>query len=122
MTARNENLRKLERVNVALVDYHRWLGHEFPEVERVLANLFIELNSRPIAGGEDVSSFRSVSNLRDELRGMRRDQPHCPSCGTHEVSQQQTCHNSACEAYARDVTIYEGWRDVQKSSRFASDG
>lgn len=41
--------------------------------------------------------------------------PTCPSCGTPEVSQQQTCHNSACEAYARDVTIYEGWR-VQKSS------
>jgi hypothetical protein len=71
MSARNENLRKLERVNVTLVEYHRWLGHEFPEVERVLENLFIEFNSRPITGGEDVSSFRSVSNLREELRRMR---------------------------------------------------
>jgi hypothetical protein len=73
MSARNENLRKLERVNVTLVEYHRWLGHEFPEVERVLENLFIEFNSRPITGGEDVSSFRSVSNLREELRKMRSD-------------------------------------------------
>jgi hypothetical protein len=64
-------LRKLERVNVALVDYHRWLGHEFPEVERVLENLFIEFNGRPIGGGEDVSSFRGVGNLREELRAMR---------------------------------------------------
>jgi hypothetical protein len=71
MSARNENLRKLERINVALVDYHRWLGNEFPEVERVLENLFIEFNSRPIGGGEDVSSFRSVSRLREELRAMR---------------------------------------------------
>jgi hypothetical protein len=36
--------------------------------------------------------------------------PCCACCGTHEVSQQQTCHNSACEAYGRDVTIYEGWK------------
>jgi hypothetical protein len=53
------------------------------------------------------------------LEAVAKARPCCPSCGTHEVSQQQTCHNSACEAYARDVTIYEGWR-VQKSSPLAS--
>lgn len=36
--------------------------------------------------------------------------PRCQICGTHEVEQTQTCHNSGCESYARGVTIYEGWR------------
>lgn len=39
--------------------------------------------------------------------------PRCQKCGTHEVSRQQTCHNSACEAYAQDVTIYEGWKPAR---------
>ena len=40
----------------------------------------------------------------------------CKSCGTHEVSQQQTCHNSGCADYAQDVTIYEGWKSHTPAS------
>jgi hypothetical protein len=36
---------------------------------------------------------------------------NCPHCGTHEVSMDRTCHNSACEAYARAETTYEGWKN-----------
>lgn len=35
----------------------------------------------------------------------------CPHCGTNQVSLERTCHNSACSAYARAETVYEGWRD-----------
>lgn len=35
---------------------------------------------------------------------------NCPTCGTHEVSLERTCHNSACSAYAREETVYEGWK------------
>ena len=34
----------------------------------------------------------------------------CPTCGTHEVSVEVTCHNSACSAYASGITVYEGWK------------
>lgn len=38
------------------------------------------------------------------------ERPACPHCRTHEVSLARTCHNSACSGYAREETIYEGWR------------
>ena len=69
--------------------------------------------------GDDVRAYGRQC-YEAALEAAAKARPCCPSCGTHEVSQQQTCHNSACEAYARDVTIYEGWR-VQKSSPLASD-
>ena len=33
----------------------------------------------------------------------------CPACGTHEVSVEVTCHNSACAQYAVATTVYQGW-------------
>ena len=109
MSARNENLRKLERVNVTLVEYHRWLGHEFPEVERVLKNLFIEFNSRPITGGEDVSSFRSISNLREELRAMSAT---CGYCGL-PAHKGKPCKNStaASGVTGMDTSASDGTKE-----------
>lgn len=34
---------------------------------------------------------------------------NCQSCGTHEVSLDVCCHNSGCENYAEEITIYKGW-------------
>lgn len=68
--------------------------------------------------GADKMAHAAYAELYQLLEAVAR--PCCPSCGTHEVSQQQACHNSACESYARDVTIYEGWR-VQESSLFAPE-
>lgn len=34
----------------------------------------------------------------------------CSSCGTHEVSLEMVCHNSACVQYAKEHTVYEGWK------------
>ena len=34
----------------------------------------------------------------------------CPTCGTHEVSLERTCHNSTCSAYGVAATVYEGWK------------
>ena len=48
-------------------------------------------------------------------------QARCKSCGTHEVSQQQTCHNSGCADYAQDVTIYDGWISHTPASSPASN-
>jgi hypothetical protein len=80
-----------------------WMEHEYP------SPMFTDAAMRSYARAAVDAALEAVAKAR----------PCCPSCGTHEVSQQQTCHNSACEAYARDVTIYEGWR-VQKSSPLAS--
>lgn len=36
----------------------------------------------------------------------------CPTCGTPEVELTMTCHNSACAEYAKERTVYEGWRNT----------
>lgn len=41
--------------------------------------------------------------------------PHCPDCGTHEVSIHKVCHNSACSKYGAEVTVHEGWKTPPKA-------
>lgn len=59
-----------------------------------------------------LSRWFAEQNIRDWQLGdcQARIVPTCPKCGTHEVSLQRSCHNSACDDYANDVTVYEGWR------------
>lgn len=34
----------------------------------------------------------------------------CPTCGLRDISFSRTCHNSACADYAKDITVFEGWK------------
>lgn len=54
-------------------EYRRWLGsHEFPEVARVLDNLYAELNGEGLNAGTPRESDNCViSSLRDQLRNRR---------------------------------------------------
>jgi hypothetical protein len=38
--------------------------------------------------------------------------PVCPHCGLPDIEYSRTCHNSACSAYARAESFYEGWKDA----------
>lgn len=50
-------------------EYRKWLGHEFPEVDRVLENLQAELRGEPLnAGTPGLSDNCVLSSLRDQLR------------------------------------------------------
>jgi hypothetical protein len=64
----NKNLHKLEMALSTITEYHRWLA-EFPAVTRVLENLYMRIDGKPMLGAEH-DQFRSVSHLRDELRAM----------------------------------------------------
>jgi hypothetical protein len=37
---------------------------------------------------------------------------HCAHCDGREVSLERCCHNSACDRYARNETIFESWKDA----------
>lgn len=58
-----------------------------------------------------------IKKMRMAVRAARKDReqlsallkPTCASCGTHEVSLDQTCHNSSCELYASEISRYRGW-------------
>lgn len=64
---RKQVLEDLNTLHREIAEYHRWLA-EFPAICRVLENLSLRVE-RPLPGVEQ-SSYRSISNLRDELRAM----------------------------------------------------
>lgn len=73
------------------------IGNEGDEVlARVYGDTPAQARNRAVALATPITAQPSV--------------PECPQCGTHEVSLERTCHNSACQGYGRAVTVHEGWR------------
>jgi hypothetical protein len=65
---RKQVLEQLDALQREIAEYHRYLA-EFPAVCRVLENLSLRIEG-PLPGAEQ-TRYRSVSNLREELRNMR---------------------------------------------------
>jgi hypothetical protein len=72
---RKQVLDQLDALQREIAEYHRWLA-EFPGVCRVLENMMLRIE-RPLPGS-DQTRYRSISNLRDELRSMRAAQTRRP--------------------------------------------
>ena len=51
-----------------------------------------------------------MAEIQSAAPAVQAERRTCPTCGTHEVSVEVTCHNSACSAYASGITVYEGWK------------
>lgn len=95
-----------------IAEYHRFLA-EFPAVCRVLENIMLRIE-HPLLGSEQ-TRYRSISNLRDELRAMV---PTFAPGQTQELERQVDLEAFAsdvkqlCEDYSsRDGSVYI--KDVQ---------
>lgn len=62
---RKQVLDQLDALKREIAEYHRWLA-EYPVVCRVLENIMLRIE-RPLPG-TDQTRYRSISNLREELR------------------------------------------------------
>lgn len=119
---RKQVMEQLDALRREIAEYHRWLA-EFPAVCRVLENIMLRVE-QPLPGTE-LARYRSISNLRDELRAMRAaGVMACRKCGgamklgkamgqTLDCSDEGTCSPAGpgklidcmkCEACGWSVT------------------
>lgn len=82
-------------------------GFDKPGVASEAAKLIRTFEADLYAAQDQVTGLQ-------ELMALPKARPLCSLCGTHEVSHEETCHNSSCSAYADPTTIYEGWKEVQE--------
>lgn len=129
---RKQVMEQLDALRREIAEYHRWLA-EFPAVCRVLENIMLRVE-QPLPGTE-LARYRSISNLRDELRAMRAaGVMACRKCGgamklgkamgqTLDCSDEGTCSPAGpgklidcmkCEACGWSVT--SGVAPIQASS------
>lgn len=118
----------------ALIDQHRW---DTTEGRRDLTRAVLAKWGTPApVGVEPVTADSVLADAArqgwkaglcyavEQMKGAAPAQPaegaagatpHCPDCGTHEVSIHKVCHNSACSKYGAEVTVHEGWKTPPKA-------
>lgn len=71
------------------------------------------------ANGSKLGAAVMLVETRREAIKQERERVQkqtCPTCGTGDVALAMICHNSACQEYATERTIYEGWKDLRARS------
>lgn len=80
---------------------------------------FMRANGENIAADASRSMMDFEAGYRSALAAREAvavpDVPRCKKCGTHEVALLLECHNSSCEGYATQVSLYEGWKQPAAS-------